>query len=140
MNVFAYGSLMFDPVWSRIVSNSYDREEGILTGYDRKSVRGEVYPVIIPSSPHSQVQGIIYHKVSSSDLARLDLFEGEYYDRRKEEVVTLDATMVSADVYVLKPEYYWIISSKAWDPIQFSNKDIYHFIQHYKFPENDTKQ
>ena len=83
VSVFTYGSLMFDPVWSRVVAGSYERCEAILQGYDRKAVRGETYPVLMPSSALSQVQGVVYCNVSSADLARLDHFEGEYISGRR---------------------------------------------------------
>ena len=139
-HVFTYGSLMFDQVWSRVVSHSYDREEAILSGYDRKSVRGEVFPVVVPASPDSQVQGIVYRGVSLSDLSRLDRFERDYYDRKTVAVVTLDTKILSAEVYVLREEYYWIISPQEWDPVQFSSRDMYNFIQQYHLQENETKQ
>jgi gamma-glutamylcyclotransferase (GGCT)/AIG2-like uncharacterized protein YtfP len=130
-HVFTYGSLMFDTVWSRVVAGSYDRCEVILQGYDRKGVVGEVYPVIVPSTVHSQVPGIIYLDVSLSDLARLDVFEGEYYFRRTEQVVTEKMETIPAELYVLKEEYYAIISPRKWDPVLFSTRGIHDFLLRY---------
>jgi len=130
-NVFTYGSLMFDPVWSRVVVSSHERCEAILQGYDRKGVLNEVYPVLIPSTSHSQVEGIVYLDVFSSDLARLDQFEGEYFCRKAEQVVTLDMRILPAEVYVLKEEYYAIISPREWDPEHFSATDIHFFMRRY---------
>ena len=130
-SVFTYGSLMFEPVWSRVVAGSYERYEAILQGYDRKAVRGEIYPVLIPSSMLSQVQGIVYCDVSSSDLARLDHFEGEYYFRKTEQIITEEKKAFPAEVYVLKEEYYSIISHKAWDPVHFSMTGIHFFLPRF---------
>ncbi len=129
-NVFTYGSLMFDPVWSRIVAGSYDRCDAILQGYERKGVRGEVYPVVVPSSEHSQVRGVVYIGVLSSDLRRLDQFEGEYYFRKTLLVATEEGAL-SAEVYILKEEYYAVISPEEWDPVQFSTTGIHYFMHHY---------
>jgi len=130
-HIFTYGSLMFDPVWSRVVDGSYDRCEALLQGYDRKGVRHEVYPVIVPSTIHSLVQGIVYLDVSSSDLAKLDRFEGEYFFRKKEQAVTPDMKILPVEVFVLKEEYYAIISSGKWDPEHFSTTGIHFFIHTY---------
>ena len=130
-NIFTYGSLMFDSVWSKVVDGSYDRTDAILQGYDRKAVRGEVYPVIVPSSAHSQVQGIVYRDVSSTDLVKLDQFEGEYYFRKTEQVVTEKAEVISAEIYVLQEEYYVIISHEDWDAERFSTTGIHYFIHNY---------
>ena len=130
-NVFTYGSLMFTPVWSRVVASSYDRCDAILHGYDRKGVRDEVFPVIVPSTFHSQVGGIVYLGVSASDMAKLDQFEGEYYFRKTEQVITLDKAILPAEVYVLKEEYYTIISPREWDPVHFSTTGIHLFMHMY---------
>ena len=131
INIFTYGSLMFEPVWSRVVAGTYDRSEAVLRGYDRKSVHNEVYPVLVPSAFNSQVRGIVYHDVSISDLDRLDKFEGEYYFRKTEQVITLDMAILPAAVYVLKEEYYRIISPQKWDPVHFSTTGIHYFMHSY---------
>ena len=131
VHIFTYGTLMFDPVWSRVVAGSYARCEAILPAYDRKAVREEVYPVIVPSSLQSQVQGVVYLDVSTSDLARLDQFEGEYYLRKTEQVVTTDKNILAAEVYVLKEEYFMIISPDEWDPVYFSTTGIHYFMHRY---------
>jgi gamma-glutamylcyclotransferase (GGCT)/AIG2-like uncharacterized protein YtfP len=130
-NVFTYGSLMFDPVWSEVVSGSYDRFEAILQGYERKSVRDEDYPVIVSSTSDSQVPGIVYRDVSTADLTRLNQFEGEYYFRKTVEVTTLEMIKLPAEVYVLKEEYYSIISFQEWDPVHFSSTGIHSFLLDY---------
>ncbi|KPK28515.1 MAG: hypothetical protein AMJ61_01980 [Desulfobacterales bacterium SG8_35_2] len=128
VNIFTYGSLMFDPVWTRVVAGSYERADAILPGYDRKAVQGETYPVLIPSSPLSQVQGVVYFEVLSADLSRLDIFEGRCYFRKTEQIITEDKNVIAAEVYVLKEEYYAIISHKEWDPVHFSTTNIHLFL------------
>jgi len=132
IHIFTYGSLMFDPVWSRVVTGKYESCEAILEGYDRKGLRDEVYPVIVPSAPHSQVHGILYRNVASSDLTALDRFEGEYYFRKAEQVMTFDRQLLPAETYVLKEEYYMLLSPKDWDPVYFSTTGIHIFIHSYR--------
>jgi gamma-glutamylcyclotransferase (GGCT)/AIG2-like uncharacterized protein YtfP len=119
---------MFDTVWSRVVAGSYDRSNATLQAYDRKGLRGEEYPVIVPSSLHSQVQGVVYHDVSPADLTRLDHFEGEYYFRKTEQVITEKMATIPAEIYVLKEEYYTLISHRKWDPVHFTTTGIHYFI------------
>ena len=130
-HIFTYGSLMFAPVWSRVVAGSYDSCEAVLPGYDRKGIRGEVYPAVVPSAGQSQVKGLVYLDVSIDDLARLDRFEGEYYFRKTEQVVMLDESLQSAEVYILKEEYYPVLSPGYWDPVHFSTTGIQIFIRNY---------
>jgi hypothetical protein len=122
---------MFDHVWSKVVDGSYDRCAGILQGYDRKGIQDEVYPVIFPSSMESQVQGIVYLDVAAYDLVKLDQFEGEHFFRKTEQVLAPDMTLLPAEVYILKEEYYTFISPKEWDPVHFSTTGIQFFIHNY---------
>ena len=131
VNIFTYGSLMFDRVWSLIVVENYRKTNAILTGYDRKGVKGEVYPAIYPSSPHSQVKGIVYMDIIEADLAKLDIFEGEYYFRKSEKVTTKNNNIISAEIYVLKEEYYPLISNLEWNAAKFEKIDIHHFLADY---------
>lgn len=132
VHVFTYGSLMFDPVWTRVVAGTYDSCEAILAGYDRKGIIGEVFPALVPSTPYSQVHGILYRSVEASDLNALDRFEGEYYFRRTAQVVTVDKEILSAEAYVLKEEYYMLLSAEDWDPVYFSTTGIHIFIHSYR--------
>lgn len=130
-NIFTYGSLMFPQVWPLVVAGSYRKTGAVLRGYERKGVKGEVYPVLVPSSPYSQVHGVVYFDVSPDDLSRLDIFEGEYYFRKTEQVTTEDAEAISAGVYILKEEYYTIISPHGWDAEQFEKTGLHFFIDKY---------
>lgn len=122
---------MFDQVWARVVAGNYQKTAAVLKGYDRKRVRGGSYPVVYPSSIHSQVPGIVYFGVSSADLEKLDLFEGEYYVKKNELVATREGKTVSAAVYVLKEEYYPMISFEEWDAAHFEKVDMQRFIDRY---------
>jgi len=130
-NVFTYGSLMFDAVWSRVAQGSYERCEAILQGYERTGVRDEVFPVLVPSSPGSQVQGLVYLDVSEPDLVRLDEFEGDYYFRKTVKIFMLDRKVIPAEAYILKEEYYSLVSPNKWDPVYFSTTGIQHFIHRF---------
>ena len=130
-HIFTYGSLMFEHVWSKVVDGSYDRCAAILQGYDRKGLQDEVYPVVIPSSLHSQVHGTVYLDVATSDLVKLDQFEGEYYFRKTEQALRSDMTILSVEVYVLKEEYYAIIDPKEWDHVYFTTTGIHFFIHNH---------
>ena len=127
LHVFSYGSLMFDQVWTRVVTGIYDRCEAILPGYERIGIRDEVYPAVIPAAS-SQVQGILYLDVAPADMIRLDQFEGDYYFRKTEEVITLDRKAMTAEVYVLSALCYPRISPGPWDPVHFSTAGLQTFL------------
>jgi gamma-glutamylcyclotransferase (GGCT)/AIG2-like uncharacterized protein YtfP len=122
---------MFSQVWERVIKENYDSTTAILKGYDRKGIRGELYPVIIPATAQSMVQGKVYFNISGSDLKRLDDFEGEYYYRKTESVILLEEKVLPAEVYVLKEEYYPVISPLHWNEKDFQNTGLDRFIKEY---------
>ncbi|RVX68381.1 hypothetical protein B0A52_07381 [Exophiala mesophila] len=66
---------------------------GLLYGFQRHRVRWADYPAIIPhADPTSCVRGTIVSGLKSVDLARLDLFEGDQYDRQAVKVLVLKET------------------------------------------------
>ena len=131
-HLFCYGSLMFAPVWSRVVQGTYDRVEAPLRGFQRRCVQGGTYPCLIPGSYDDIVDGVIYLHVNTADMARLDAFEGELYDRKT--VVCLDAAKRSyeAEVYVLKTHYRSVATDAAWDVTWFASEGLSQFLDHYQ--------
>jgi len=140
INIFTYGSLMFDRVWSLVVDGTYRKTEAVLTGFDRKGIKGEVYPAIYPSSTHSRVRGIVYKDITEADLGKLDIFEGEYYFRKSEKVITKDNGIIPAEIYVLKEEYYTLISNLDWNAANFKKIDIHHFLADYTGFSDNAKR
>jgi len=125
-NLFVYGTLMcqdimlevtgyrllspdsnFEPPFyhSELVSEpSGGTVRGILKGYSRRSVRGEVYPAIVPNEK-GMVEGILYKDIPPEAWDRLDEFEGEMYSRQSVQIILPDETIVLAETYVIRPEY-----------------------------------
>lgn len=116
MNVFTYGSLMFDPVWQRVVRASYSSAGCSLDGFARFAVRGQAYPGIVPKEG-SRVRGLLYLGVRPADIAALDRFEGSEYARIP-ITVTLDGGMQrAADTYIyLYPQN---LTGSPWIPEDF---------------------
>ncbi|MBU0655500.1 MAG: gamma-glutamylcyclotransferase [Gammaproteobacteria bacterium] len=131
-NIFTYGSLMFDPVWSRVVGGEYPSCPATLHGYQRFAVKGEEYPVAIPSSPESSIYGRLYLDVNPQDVQKLDDFEGEYYIRLRAPVICNTEEMLDADVYVLRPQYQHVASHTAWDVEHFRRVGIKAFMSRYQ--------
>ena len=52
-HLFVYGTLMYAPVWRRLVLGNHRKTRARLTGYRRFGIRGQVYPfrggVLIPT-------------------------------------------------------------------------------------------
>jgi gamma-glutamylcyclotransferase (GGCT)/AIG2-like uncharacterized protein YtfP len=131
MNLFAYGSLMFEEVWSQVVRGDYLRRPARLHGFLRRRAYGDVYPVIIPSNHGAWVDGVVYFGVSDGDIRRVDAFEAEPYDRQTHTVIVEGFEKHQADAYVLKENYHYMVDDREWDPQWFAREGLPFFIRHY---------
>ena len=131
-NIFTYGSLMFQPVWSKVVKGEYGSMTGKIYGVQRKCVRGETYPCLIGADNDQSVEGTVYFQVSREDAGRLDLFEGEYYRRCRKKCVLADGRLIDVETYLFRKEFYHLADDKDWDVKWFESEGIYYFINYYK--------
>jgi gamma-glutamylcyclotransferase (GGCT)/AIG2-like uncharacterized protein YtfP len=132
MNIFTYGSLMFGRVWSAVVTGTYVKTQARLFGYQRRKLRGETYPALIPGAGEDYVDGIIYFDIDSNDSHRLDQFEGAYYTKKLETCTLTDSRLVPAHVYVFRPEYNALVEEEAWSPEWFEKIGIQSFMAAYR--------
>ena len=116
-NVFTYGSLMFAPVWSRVVAGAYRQVPARLDGFDRFAVVGELYPGAVPAAG-GRLDGMLYLAVDDADVARLDDFEGAEYRRDSVTVVAADGSTHTAETYVYLPVDR--LAPAAWVPDAFA--------------------
>lgn len=125
-HIFTYGSLMFQEVWESLVLGKYSYAPALLEGYARRCVKNEEYPVVFKAD--ESVKGIVYYDVEPYDIARLDVFEGEYYERK----TILLNNCIDAEVYVLKREFFDIIDDKPWSEEAFEKEGMKRFCETYK--------
>ncbi|CAA0081482.1 gamma-glutamylcyclotransferase family protein [Zhongshania aliphaticivorans] len=111
--IFTYGSLMCEDIMTAVTGQKLAFDEARLIGYERYAVRGEAYPAIIPKTA-SSVQGRVYYGVNEQGLARLDSFEGDYYQRILLKVNVLDRPL-DAHSYVFRDEYRGLLADWRWD-------------------------
>lgn len=132
MNVFTYGSLMFKDIWQDVTRENNEQLAATILGFSRVFIEGDVYPVLKPTSPTESLTGVMYTNVSHAAIKRLDVFEGEYYQRIKAKV-KLENTTESheAEVFVLKSKFQHLASSRNWSPDVFVAEHKDHFVRNY---------
>lgn len=130
-NIFTYGSLMFESIWLEVVKGRYESKEGFISGYERKTVKGEIYPCLIKGHNENKVEGVVYFGVSHNDLQRLDRFEGKEYQRIKEICYLQDGTQTEVETYTWNVGLEWV-SSSTWDAKLFGDEGIQLFLDRYK--------
>jgi hypothetical protein len=152
-HVFTYGSLMFERVWSRVVSGTYRKAAGSLVGFTRQRVIGQDYPALRHVGDGDRVdaadgidgpgilEGVVYLDVRPDDLAALDAFEGPEYRRIQVPVTLLgQARGGLPDAVVTADTYLFIASDRLeagpWDPRRFEQEQIERFLRDYPPPRS----
>lgn len=115
-HVFTYGSLMFAPIWRRVVRGDYRQAPATLAGHARFAIVGEAYPGMI-AHPGASVAGVLYFDVDAKDVDALDAFEGADYSRRRVSVRLASGEAAEANTYLyLLPQN---LSESPWLPEEF---------------------
>jgi gamma-glutamylcyclotransferase (GGCT)/AIG2-like uncharacterized protein YtfP len=129
LNVFTYGTLMFSPVWERVVAGQYDSVAATVTGFARFAVANEAYPGCVRRTQES-VLGRLYLNLTPADCARLDAFEGQHYARTFCVAdIAGSAQQVPAWIYeYLLPQG---LAGLPWNPEQFEREAMATFISTY---------
>jgi gamma-glutamylcyclotransferase (GGCT)/AIG2-like uncharacterized protein YtfP len=125
VNVFTYGSLMFAPVWERVVRGNYKNSLATLAGHSRHALIGETYPGVRMNSA-AKVRGRVYFGVDAADIARLDDFEGDNYDRLITPVTLESGEAVDAGFYLYKGPLAF--TAQDWDPQWFEREGMAIFL------------
>jgi gamma-glutamylcyclotransferase (GGCT)/AIG2-like uncharacterized protein YtfP len=113
IDLFTYGSLMCADIMHRVAGCRARSTEAVLADFRRRKVSNEEYPGIVPC-PGSMVSGVLYFHLADEAIRRLDIFEGELYDRQEVEVVSREYGVIRAMAYVIKPLYHDRLSNEAW--------------------------
>lgn len=127
MNVFTYGSLMFPEIWLRVAGRAFPTQKAHLADFAAYQVRGEVYPGLA-ACPGAITSGVVYLGVDEAALARLDHFEGAYYERRALEVRADDGSVIPVHAYVVAEAYRETLDEALWDAEVFRTHHLTSFL------------
>ncbi|KAJ3698667.1 hypothetical protein LUZ61_002372 [Rhynchospora tenuis] len=114
-NVFVYGSLMADEVVHVLLTRVPPSSPALLPNFHRFSVKGRVYPAILPVE-NKTVTGKVIKGLTDDELVILDNFEDVEYVRRSVEISLLDTSEK-----MLAETYIW---SNAEDPDLYGEWDF----------------
>jgi len=132
-NVFVYGSLMADEVVSVLLERVPSSVHAVLPGYQRHSIKGRVYPAIVPAE-EKKVTGKVLFDLMDNELEILDEFEDVEYKRVLGEVLVLDNETQQIGSNQLKAHaYVWADANDKdlygeWDFEEWKNTHMNDFI------------
>ncbi|KAI3828555.1 hypothetical protein L1987_02656 [Smallanthus sonchifolius] len=117
-SVFVYGSLLADDVVRALLRRIPQNSPATLHGYHRFSVKGRVYPAILPVE-NKKITGRVLLGITAPELDILDKFEDFEYERRLVDVSLLDSSeILQAYTYVWAnsddPDLYGEWDFEAW--------------------------
>lgn len=118
MDLFAYGTLMAPDIMTRVAGCRLDSRPASLYGFFRSKVRDEMYPGI-REKDGGVVAGLLYLAVPADAMQRLDLFEGEMYERRQVMVLLDSGEERAAMTYVFRPQYHDLLTGIPWEYEEF---------------------
>lgn len=121
---------MCDDIMLSVVGVTCTSRPGTLSGYQRLCVRGEDYPALVPFSGGSVV-GVVYYDILPTAWDRLDRFEGDMYARCCVHIDLGQMEQLSADTYVVKPDYTDLLESRPWQFDRFLQQGKQRFIEAY---------
>jgi gamma-glutamylcyclotransferase (GGCT)/AIG2-like uncharacterized protein YtfP len=73
----------------------------------------------VAASERDSVRGVVYLDVDQASLARLDLFEDDFYRRETLWIDCDDGQRRAADAYVVPGDQRAILADKTWRPEEF---------------------
>jgi gamma-glutamylcyclotransferase (GGCT)/AIG2-like uncharacterized protein YtfP len=121
--VFTYGSLMCADIMAAITGVDLHSDVVVISNFARYALRGQTFPAMV-AEESARVEGRLYYDVDESALARLDVFEGDCYQRCTVSVKTSNGTDLRAQAYVLRDSYRSLLADWDWD--------FDHFLAHGK--------
>ncbi|KAL5729492.1 AIG2-like protein D [Ranunculus cassubicifolius] len=124
-SIFVYGSLQADQVVTAILKRIPQSSPAILHGYHRFSIKGRIYPAIIPVQDKN-VHGKVLFGITDPELDILDAFEDVEYERNTVNVSLTDTLeTVECDVYVWKdkldPDLYGEWHLEEWKKVHMND-------------------
>lgn len=129
VNLFVYGSLMYEEIWRRLVSREFQRMPARLDGYRRLRIRGEDYPGLVKGA--GTVSGRVWLGVDEDTLKRIDRFEAECYRRVSGRVVNDAGVEMPADFFEIKESHMSLVEDVEWDTREFERSGLARFVAGY---------
>jgi gamma-glutamylcyclotransferase (GGCT)/AIG2-like uncharacterized protein YtfP len=130
MRLFCYGTLQYPEIMEQVSGNHYAGLPVVLRNYACYTVRGEVFPGIVPE-PGARTRGVVYNGLGTAQLQRLDAFESDFYVRRRVVVSDADERPLQAWTYLVRPEAHDVLSDEPWDRNLFELLHLQAFLRKY---------
>lgn len=128
MRLFCYGTLQFPAVLHDVTGVWLEPEPAVLDNFACHVVRGEVYPGIVPQ-PGATTSGVVYTGLGAVHLQKLDVFEGDFYERQRVCISDAAGNPLQAWTYVVAPRHQRRLTRTRWSRKAFESEHLPHFVR-----------
>jgi len=133
MDLFFYGTLMDLDVLARVLGRPVAPgilQVATLSGWRRVRAAGEAYPILL-ADPAGMVEGRLASGLSAEDVARLDRYEGDSYERVE---ISVSAGGKPRAVQIYRPRAHVQADPKPWDFAAWVATEKAGFLSTHPFP------
>ncbi len=127
-NIFSYGSLMYETVFTKVAGANALSGPATLKDWSRHRITAKTYPAAVPASG-ARIVGVLWIDVPESAVERLDRFEGKEYLRETVTVIRPNGQAVSAEIY------RWLdmtmLESEDWSADSFEKSHLDTFFEQH---------
>lgn len=120
VHLFAYGTLAFPRLMEAVTGRTFSSQPALLKGYARYALRGSTFPGLVEEG-HSATDGTLWRDVDAASLARVDAYEGDWYQRQAVTVRAGDAPQ-PAQTFVLVDAQRHRVSRRRWVAARFESR------------------
>jgi gamma-glutamylcyclotransferase (GGCT)/AIG2-like uncharacterized protein YtfP len=125
-NLFVYGTLCFPEIVEKLTGKSFQTENAVLKGYERKRIRNTDYPAIIKNE-NSEVEGLLLWNVDKRSLKIFSFYEGDEY-------ASFELTVIVNSKHTKAKVFVWIsnindLENLDWDLDEFAKKSLNTYIK-----------
>ncbi len=125
---FTYGSLIFPEVMQVVCGRPLANVRAAALRIRCEALHGAIYPGAV-QDPDASASGRLYEGLGPAELARLDEFEGDLYDRVVVRVETAAGVPHAAWVYLVRPPHRHRLAGNPWDSGRFAERELAAYLE-----------
>lgn len=118
--IFVYGTLSFSEILSALLGRKVVGIPAKISGYKRIRVKDKVYPGLIAFD--GEVEGVFHEQLSKEEVALLDAFEDDFYERIAAVVTSPKGEGITASTYIIPKENLAFATDELWDRNAFAKR------------------
>jgi len=127
IDLFVYGTLQIPEVFQAVTGRRVPAEPARLADHARYCLKGLPYPGLIVELG-AVTDGLLFRRLGPREVARLDAFEDDFYERRTVSVTTLAGETVKAETYIVPAVSRHRIDPRPWCLDEFRSRSLQSFL------------